>query len=323
MQRTHSINSITHDRYGYQGSEMDDEVKGAGNSYTTEFRQLDPRLGRWLTIDPKTAGTPWESPYVSMGNNPIWFTDKKGASIDSLSRGTFDEHKKNTQTRLDELRLTRDKMIKKGKEERLPYLNQSITQLEDALKELEAMDASTDMIFKIEMVSDTDPSLVAINANGLTERNGNVISIKSTTTHNLAHELKHGYQHMIGNLDEYNITNDYMDEQEAFQRAFAYSSIAYPDAGGYSYFNQALILKHYPPGTNYAVSTQILKISDKASVVIQYTAAASNKTLLTPVLAKEIKAKEQELIGSGMDPSAAANAAADMIFAEFMKRIGF
>ncbi|MDD2982853.1 MAG: hypothetical protein PHQ74_05645 [Crocinitomicaceae bacterium] len=40
-------------RYGYQGSEKDNEVKGKGNSYTTFFRQLDPRLGRWLTIDPE------------------------------------------------------------------------------------------------------------------------------------------------------------------------------------------------------------------------------------------------------------------------------
>ena len=47
-------------RYGYQGSEKDDEVKGAGNSYTTEFRQLDVRIGRWLSIDPKA--TAWESP---------------------------------------------------------------------------------------------------------------------------------------------------------------------------------------------------------------------------------------------------------------------
>jgi RHS repeat-associated protein len=66
-------------RYGYQGSEMDNEVKGDGNSYTTEFRQLDPRLGRWLSIDPKA--TAWESPYASMGNNPIKYNDPKGDTI--------------------------------------------------------------------------------------------------------------------------------------------------------------------------------------------------------------------------------------------------
>lgn len=68
-------------RYGYQGSERDDEIKGNGNSYTTYFRQLDPRLGRWLSIDPKA--TAWESPYTSMGNNPIQFMDPKGDKKES------------------------------------------------------------------------------------------------------------------------------------------------------------------------------------------------------------------------------------------------
>jgi RHS repeat-associated protein len=66
-------------RYGYQGSESDSEVKGEGNSYTTMFRQLDPRIGRWLSIDPKA--TAWESPYVSMGNNPILRNDIMGDTV--------------------------------------------------------------------------------------------------------------------------------------------------------------------------------------------------------------------------------------------------
>jgi len=38
-------------RYGYNGMELDNEVSGNGNSYTTEFRQYDPRLGRWKSLD--------------------------------------------------------------------------------------------------------------------------------------------------------------------------------------------------------------------------------------------------------------------------------
>ncbi|MBU3661323.1 MAG: hypothetical protein FGM14_15750 [Flavobacteriales bacterium] len=66
-------------RYGYNGMEQDPEAKGEGNSYTTEFRQYDPRLGRWLSLDPKM--TAWESPFVGMGNNPIFYTDPFGDTV--------------------------------------------------------------------------------------------------------------------------------------------------------------------------------------------------------------------------------------------------
>jgi len=61
-------------RYGFQGQEKDDEIKGDGNSYTTDFRQYDPRVGKWLSIDPKSNSK--ESPYTSMSNNPLIFKDQ-------------------------------------------------------------------------------------------------------------------------------------------------------------------------------------------------------------------------------------------------------
>jgi RHS repeat-associated protein len=71
-------NNAKNYRYGYQGSEADDQLKGDGNSYTTEFRQLDPILGRWLSIDPHTARFAGESPYISMNNSPVSINDIKG-----------------------------------------------------------------------------------------------------------------------------------------------------------------------------------------------------------------------------------------------------
>jgi RHS repeat-associated protein len=65
-------------RRGFNGMEKDDEFKGKGNSYTTEFRQLDPRLGRWMTIDPLTAKFPWQSCYLTFDNNPILLIDPNG-----------------------------------------------------------------------------------------------------------------------------------------------------------------------------------------------------------------------------------------------------
>jgi RHS repeat-associated protein len=67
-------------RYGFNGMEKDDEVKGDGNSYTSYWRQYDPRIGRWLTIDPKDdhPNQIGISPYAESWNNPIRFNDPDG-----------------------------------------------------------------------------------------------------------------------------------------------------------------------------------------------------------------------------------------------------
>jgi RHS repeat-associated protein len=65
-------------RYGFNGMEKDDEVKGQGNHMTTPFRQYDPRIGRWMTTDPLGFLRISESPYVGFGNNPIYYSDPSG-----------------------------------------------------------------------------------------------------------------------------------------------------------------------------------------------------------------------------------------------------
>jgi RHS repeat-associated protein len=65
-------------RYAFNGMEHDPEVSGDGNSYTTEFRSYDPRLGRWKSLDPLMSKFPWQSPYVAFDNNPIFFNDPLG-----------------------------------------------------------------------------------------------------------------------------------------------------------------------------------------------------------------------------------------------------
>jgi len=74
-------------RRGYQGSEKTDEISGEGNSYTTFFRQLDPRIGRWWSIDPVYKAD--QSPYVSMSNNPITRIDPKGDDDYFDTKGNF------------------------------------------------------------------------------------------------------------------------------------------------------------------------------------------------------------------------------------------
>ena len=65
-------------RYGFNGMEKDDEIKGKGNSYDYGARLYDTRLGRWLTTDPQTRKQPSQSPYNALLNNPLIWTDPNG-----------------------------------------------------------------------------------------------------------------------------------------------------------------------------------------------------------------------------------------------------
>lgn len=65
-------------RYGFNGKENDNEVKGVGNSLDFEARIYDTRIGRWLSIDPLVKKYPEFSPYIFSNNKPIWFTDPDG-----------------------------------------------------------------------------------------------------------------------------------------------------------------------------------------------------------------------------------------------------
>jgi RHS repeat-associated protein len=65
-------------RYGFNGKENDNEVKGEGNQQDYGMRIYDPRLGRFLSKDPLSFKFPFYSPYHFAGNNPIKNLDLDG-----------------------------------------------------------------------------------------------------------------------------------------------------------------------------------------------------------------------------------------------------
>ncbi len=65
-------------RFGFNGMEKDDEVKGNGNSLDFGARIYDPRIGRWLSTDPSERRYPGISPYNYVFNNPLIFDDPTG-----------------------------------------------------------------------------------------------------------------------------------------------------------------------------------------------------------------------------------------------------
>jgi len=65
-------------RYGYNGKEKDDEIKGEANSLDYGFRIYDPRVGKFLSVDPLFRDFPWNSTYAFAENRPIDGVDLEG-----------------------------------------------------------------------------------------------------------------------------------------------------------------------------------------------------------------------------------------------------
>ena len=78
MLRTISNNHKTHTRYLFQAQEMDDEIKGDGNSVNYKYRMHDPRLGRFFATDPLKKKYPYLTPYQFSSNQPIHAPELEG-----------------------------------------------------------------------------------------------------------------------------------------------------------------------------------------------------------------------------------------------------
>ena len=83
--RTFSSNQY---RYGFQGQEKDDEIKGEGNSLNYKYRMHDPRIGRFFATDPLEASYLWNSPYAFSENRVINAIELEGLeAFDVISSG--------------------------------------------------------------------------------------------------------------------------------------------------------------------------------------------------------------------------------------------
>jgi RHS repeat-associated protein len=65
-------------RYGFNGNENDNEVKGEGNEQDYGMRVYDTRLGRFLSVDPLRKQYPNLTPYQFSSNSPIANVDLDG-----------------------------------------------------------------------------------------------------------------------------------------------------------------------------------------------------------------------------------------------------
>jgi RHS repeat-associated protein len=65
-------------KYGFNGKEKDNEIKGENNALDFGARIYDPRIGRWFSVDPMRQIYASLSPYTFGASNPVNIADKDG-----------------------------------------------------------------------------------------------------------------------------------------------------------------------------------------------------------------------------------------------------
>jgi RHS repeat-associated protein len=65
-------------RYGFNGIEKTNEVAGEGNHYEFKYREYDPRIGKFWSVDPLFKKYPWNSSYAFAENRVIDGIDLEG-----------------------------------------------------------------------------------------------------------------------------------------------------------------------------------------------------------------------------------------------------
>jgi RHS repeat-associated protein len=73
--------SSTTYRYGFGGKEKSNEIYGEGNAYDFGDRIQDPRLGRFLSVDPLQKKYPNWTPYAYAMNSPLKLKDIDGKDV--------------------------------------------------------------------------------------------------------------------------------------------------------------------------------------------------------------------------------------------------
>ena len=110
-------------RYGFNGKENDDEVKGEGNQQDYGERVYDPRIAKFLSVDPLGKKFPELTPYQFASNTPIQAIDLDGLEA-FFVHGTASSSKRWTNSSVQTLlKVTNNKWYNTGFNWKAPITN--------------------------------------------------------------------------------------------------------------------------------------------------------------------------------------------------------
>ena len=266
-------------RYGFQGQEKDDNIKGIGNSYDFGARMYDSRIGRWFAPDAYEKKYASNSTYSFALDSPMTIIDIDGNDIVIIGNKEYRRHVEQT---------LRDLYHQSPSGRRIVM---------DLLKSDEVYliveNPASDDLFSPESTSKADGYIIFnVKEDGLlppSEGLGNK-SLISTPITVLSHELKHAHDNLTGttnNSEFVRLNNPLYKNPDFGDPDFGYGEPEYKvnklrmdEVEAVSFENQVRSEIGLPLRTHYGGENVFQKkLSSKA-----YTFGSGSKKFSTPIL---------------------------------------
>ena len=203
--------------FGFNGKWDDDIVKGTGNLQDYGMRMYDPRLGRFLSVDPLIIKYPNFSPYHSFANNPILFVDPNGMESIIIAGGVDIGHEE-----ADQYKFINSAFGHARRHSTIILMTANMTkeQIVKVLKFLVVFNWNTGFDVNLVLANSADEAINYINSKSTAQscpdiaRQEDLVTDVTVYSHGVVGNIEVGYPHDTPEDNKYDITKEKAEQFE-------------------------------------------------------------------------------------------------------------